>query len=162
MVQQRIVKGYCIDTSALIDMWRVHYPEDVFPALWVDIGTIVRDGILVAPVEVLDELERKDDELLAWARTHAEMCLDLSAEEVSLVGEMVAAHLGWVDLYKETPDADPFIVALARTRDLCVVTAERMSAPTERPRIPNICRHYRVECINPVELFRQRGWRYGD
>ncbi len=37
MIQARLTKGYCIDTCALIDLWRRFYPPDIFKKLWKDI-----------------------------------------------------------------------------------------------------------------------------
>ena len=33
--------GYVIDTSALIDLHRVHYAPDVFKSLWTKLGELV-------------------------------------------------------------------------------------------------------------------------
>lgn len=39
MIQTRLQKGFCIDTCALIDMRRSHYPPDVFLGLQADLET---------------------------------------------------------------------------------------------------------------------------
>jgi len=61
--------GYVIDTNALIDLWRRRYPRDVFPTLWQKIEELIKSGELVAPQEVLSELQRQHDELYLWAKT---------------------------------------------------------------------------------------------
>ena len=33
MIQETLTPGYVIDASALIDLWRVYYPPDIFPTL---------------------------------------------------------------------------------------------------------------------------------
>jgi predicted nucleic acid-binding protein len=48
---------YCIDTSVWIDAWRDYYPPDVFGSLWERMDHLVRAGKVIAPVEVLLELE---------------------------------------------------------------------------------------------------------
>ncbi|OHB74310.1 MAG: hypothetical protein A2Z25_23310 [Planctomycetes bacterium RBG_16_55_9] len=60
--------GYVIDTNALIDLWRRRYPRDVFPTLWRKIEGLIKSGELVAPQEVLNELQRQYDELYIWAK----------------------------------------------------------------------------------------------
>ncbi len=67
MIQARIDEGFCIDTCALIDLWRRYYPPDVFPGLWADIEKLIGQGRLIAPREVLEELRGVDDEMLEWA-----------------------------------------------------------------------------------------------
>lgn len=54
---------YCIDTSALIDLNRM-YSRDIFPTLWRRLGDLVKSGRLFAPLEVLREVEKGDDELV--------------------------------------------------------------------------------------------------
>jgi hypothetical protein len=82
MIQERLERGYCIDTCALIDLWRRYYPPDIFPGLWEDIEKLVKQRLLVAPREVLEELKGVDDELLEWARNHDDMFLDLNDDQL--------------------------------------------------------------------------------
>jgi len=51
----KLIPGYCIDTSALIDFNRT-YPRDVFPSLWEKMELMVKNGNLIAPKEVLNEI----------------------------------------------------------------------------------------------------------
>ena len=64
---------YCIDTSAILDGWARYYPPDVFAALWSNIEAMIEAGELIAPEEVLHEIEKKEDDLHKWAKTHAKM-----------------------------------------------------------------------------------------
>jgi len=75
---------YCIDTSGLIDLGR-RYPERVFGALWREIERLINRGRLIAPREVLRELQRGDDEMYTWAKKHERMAIDLDQEQMSLV-----------------------------------------------------------------------------
>lgn len=159
---------YCIDTSALIHLKRL-YPIDVFPGLWNQLGRLVRSGRLIAPFEVLKELEKKDDVLLRWARRHRRMFKKLDAAQIEKVKEIARAFPALFDPEKETPDADPFVVALAMVQNeskkddlfpqqYIVVTQE--SAEAGRRRIPAACRHYGLECIAVLELFRRENWKF--
>ncbi|MCK4820763.1 DUF4411 family protein, partial [bacterium] len=77
MTTLELFSGYCIDTSALIDLWRRNYPRDIFKSLWNEIEDLISYRRLVAPREVLKELEKQDDELLVWAKKNLEMFIDL-------------------------------------------------------------------------------------
>ena len=71
MGQRALLSGYCIDTSSLIDLWRRHYPPDVFQTLWEkDIEALIFQGEIIAPQEVFNELKQKDDELFKWVKKH--------------------------------------------------------------------------------------------
>jgi len=60
----QLFSGYCIDTSAIIDLWRRKYAPDVFPSLWKNLENLISQGFLIAPRKVFEELEKQDDELL--------------------------------------------------------------------------------------------------
>lgn len=81
--------GYVIDTGALIDLWRRRYPRDVFRTLWNKIEEMIRTGELIAPQEVLVELQRQHDELSAWARGQ-KFFLDLDGEQLKCVTDIMA------------------------------------------------------------------------
>jgi hypothetical protein len=69
---------YSIDTSSLIHGWRRAYPPKRFPGLWARIDDLIGEGRLVASIEVFNELEKKDDEILAWAKERKEALFDVT------------------------------------------------------------------------------------
>ncbi len=160
MVQRELRVGYCIDTSALIDLWKDPYPPDVFPAIWKDLDELIDKGLLVAPGVVYDELSARDDDLLRWAKEHKQMFHELNEFETKKVIEIMKRYPKWVDHYKEKEVADPFIIALALGKGWTVVTSEKPNLNPEKPKIPDVCKEYNVNCINLLELFREVGWKY--
>jgi predicted nucleic acid-binding protein len=152
--------GYVIDTNALIDLWRRHYAKDVFPQLWELLEKMIADQELIAPQEVLAELRPQNDELYRWA-TKQDFFKDLDAEQVGFAKEIVAKFPNLVDPDKTIPDADPFVVALARSKGWKVVSAEKRSGVGSRPKIPNVCEHYTgMVCLPLLDFFRDRNWRF--
>lgn len=160
--------GYCIDTSAVIDLWRRVYAPDVFPSVWKEIENLISQGYLIAPREVLNELERyfdKNDELLKWAKKHKRMFKDLDDAQLQQVQNILKEFQRFVDETKETPEADPFVIALAMSKRWTVITSEQPANlnanPGARPKIPNVCEHYNVKCIYQLlEFFRERKWKF--
>lgn len=151
--------GYCIDTNALIDLWRRFYPPDVFPSLWKNLENLISDRRLVAPREVFKELENLDDELLKWARNHRGMFEDLDYQQVDQVKDILRRFPRLVDENKIIPDADPFVIALARSKGWTVITSENPGNPGGPPRIPDVCKEYEVRCIKLLEFFREQKWK---
>jgi len=151
---------YCIDTSALINLWREPYAPDIFPGIRKDIEGLVRDGRLVAPSHVYAELEVRDDDLHDWAKAHKRMFRRLDEDDLWKVSRILRQFPTLIDAGKDTEDADPFLIALAMDRGWCVVTSERSGGARGRPRIPNVCRHFGLRCIGLMDLFREQGWRY--
>ncbi len=163
---------YCIDSSALIDLKQL-YPVGTFPGLWHEMSNMVKEERLIAPREVLKEVEG-DPDLKPWLRQNKRMFVTLSAEQLAIVRDVLRQFPRLVDAAKETPDADPFIITLAISKnreppDLlgvrkCVVlTCEKLSN-TPTPKIPNVCQHYQVECLAGstalTEFFRAEGWEF--
>ena len=59
---------YSIDTSALVHAYQRSYPPDILPDLWDKrLDELIEAWRLFAAYDVLEELERKLDDLCAWA-----------------------------------------------------------------------------------------------
>lgn len=161
---------YCIDTSALIDLKRL-YPSDVFLTLWEKLNELVKQGRLIAPREVLKEIEEKDDELLRWVKKHKKMFKKLNQQQIEIVKEIQQRFPTLVDPAKKIPDADPFVIALAiaeskKAKELLfkdqyiVITQEKPSSRGGKPQIPDVCQYYRIAWMPVGELFKKEQWRF--
>lgn len=164
---------YCIDTSALIDLnkW---YPIEVFPTLWGNLDDLVQQGRLTAPREVLKEIERKDDDLLRWVKDHRNMFTEPSPEQLETVKDILRLFPNLIDHTKSIPDADPFVIALALVKNKeeqssffagkCLVVTQEKPSRGDRPKIPDVCQHYGVECITGptalTDLFKKEDWKF--
>ncbi len=62
---------YCFDTSVFIHAALRAYPQINFPSFWNNLDTLIQSGNVVCPKAVLNELEKKDDDLLSWAKMRA-------------------------------------------------------------------------------------------
>lgn len=112
MIQLRLREGYCIDTSALIDLHTNHYPPDVFPGLWNDLEFLIEQGLFIAPEEVFQEICVKDDGLAKWGKSNKTMFIPLDADQIGEVSRILERFPGLVDQHKTIPEADPFLIAL--------------------------------------------------
>ena len=70
-----------VDTGAILDGWRRYYPPDVFPDVWTGIEELIEKGELRATEEVLVELEKRGDDIFAWAKERKGACLPASTIE---------------------------------------------------------------------------------
>ncbi len=148
--------GYVIDTSALIDLWR-GCPRDVYPDLRPQIESLIASGDLIAPQEVLAELEVQRDELYEWAKQQS-LFVDLDDDQIRLARSILKRFPKLVDEKKTTPDADPFVVALALSRGWKVVSSEKGHGSGAT--IPDVCTHYEVQCLRLLDFFRDRKWTF--
>lgn len=162
---------YCTDTSSLID-FKERNPPDLYPGPWEKLAELGLAGRLVAPREVRRELEAGDDELVSWASRQANLFRDPGEAEVEAVKEILVAFPRFIDIDRERPIADPFVVALALVHNrsqagvmfpqqCIVVTQERgRRAITAPPKIPDVCAHYGIEAVRLLALMRAEGWAF--
>lgn len=136
------------------------YPIDVFPSVRQKLGDIAREKIVVSPREVLRELEKRDDELYKWVKENISFH-NLDYEQQEIVRNIMARFPNLVDINKPTPEADPFVIALAKSKNLITVTQEKyvnISGPKSKPQIPNVCEALNVKWVPLIDLFREQGW----
>ena len=154
-----------MDASALIDLYK-DYPEDRFEGLWnTDLPEIINEDIFKAPNEVFKELQ--DEDLVVWAKKHKKMFKQLDEFQISKSLEIVSKFPKLIDPDKEIPDADPFVIALTLEKDEqrrlkgnaanVVVSHENVK---HQNKIPAVCSHYNLECIQNIEMFRRLDWKF--
>jgi predicted nucleic acid-binding protein len=150
--------GYVIDTCAIIDLWH-QYPRSTFTSLWARVEKLAQEGRLVCPGQVLSELRRKDDEASDWLEKKKRLIV--SREDVpvwNLAHRIAAANPGFVDYSRTIPQADPYVVALAKSLGWAVVTSERTKG-FGAVNIPSVCRKESIPCLNLLEFFARESWR---
>jgi hypothetical protein len=149
---------YSIDTSVLIDAYRVHYPPQVFPSVWAVLDELADTGVMAAPEEVLCELEVRDDHLLKWSRDHRGMFRPLSETVQKRVTDVLALCPALIDADASGPAAaDPYVIALAEVEGCAVVTSEKATGNVAKPRIPDVCKGLGIACLDLVAMLSQEG-----
>ena len=99
MRQTSLQRGFCIDTSALIEM--TTYPQDIFGGLWDDIGSVADNGLLISPKEVYQEIGREREEnLQTWVRNHSGMFTQLDEDQFIIAQSIVREYPKLVDIDK--------------------------------------------------------------
>lgn len=148
---------YCIDTNCILERGR-NYPPEQFPSLWGLIESLIIDGRLYASVEVLEELERVDqDEPTAWAKSQKGLFVPLDLAQTNAVAQIQEEMPDLVDYRSNKSGGDPFVIALALVRGYTVLTQENRSSLPSRPRIPNACGRYKIPYFNLVGLMKAEG-----
>lgn len=158
-----LFSGYSIDTSALIDLWRRYYPPDIFPSLWKKLEDLVSKGSLIATHKVYEELKKyfdMNDELLKWVKKHKKMFRNLDNDQLTHLSEIIKHYPEFVDSDKTLPEADPFVIALAKSKGWTVVTSERPANPGGRLKIPDVCEKCNIKSVSIIEFFREQGWNF--
>lgn len=152
---------YSLDTSALIAAFHERYPINSFPSLWCKIEELIKNGRLKMSEVVFEEAMR-DTEIKQWCDQNQlkhdfQVTID---ESVQLhVNEVLLQFPKLVDDRTGKSGADPWAIALAMmTQNCIVVTEENPTNSEKRPKIPDACAHFNLQCIKIVELIGRENW----
>ena len=152
---------YSIDTSALIAAFHERYPIENFPSLWREIEALIKNGRLKMSQVVFEEAMR-DTEIKQWCdenqlKSDFQVTIDESVQEK--VSEVLSEFPRLVDNRTGKSGADPWVIALALTdENYIVLTEENPTHSQNRPKIPDVCTHFYVECIKIVDLIKRENW----
>lgn len=152
---------YCVDTSSISELRA--YRRDVFPAIWDKISELIAQGRLVAPREVLRELERGDPDIYAWAKAQP-IFADLDDQQLAAARD-IQSRFDLTDRDATGPMADELVVALPLSRvagrlmpgDSYIVVTQESRGGRGSSKIPNVCDAFGIPCIKLADLFQREG-----
>lgn len=167
---------YVVDTSFLIEVHK-RYPRKTLPGIWKDIETLIREGRIVAPINVRDEINQQDDELKDWVNDHPAMFKALNRELLETTAFVVNKYPRTAKPSSQKPHhADPFVIGLAikmrrlhsLTPQEILVVAEEKSKLAENPdlrdaeieKIPDVCQKFGIPCRSHLEMFKREGFKF--
>ena len=150
---------FVIDTSSLLELH--HIPEDIFPSIWKELDKLIDAGELVAPHEVRREVEKGQDEIVKWAKSHSHLFKMLDVEQGRHLGTVIQDFPTMAGASHTGPFADPLVVALAMSLKSAsgsspVVVTEEVPRGPGSTKIPNLCQRYGISCVNLHGLLRVR------
>jgi hypothetical protein len=154
---------YVFDTSSILEL-QAYYPA-TFPSFWERMDDLVLSGEVVSVAEVRKEIDAQvtATHILDWVDLWPQLFTIPAPQEQAYVAEIFAIPhfrqlVGVKQLERGMPVADPFIVARGRHLPACVVTEE--SYKQNAAKIPNVCKHFSVDCIKLKEFLQRQGWRW--
>lgn len=148
---------YSMDASSLIEAYHI-YPFDVFPSLWKNMEElIIHDKLKM--FELVYDQEVKDEELIKWFKERKlDSIFRVTIEQVDQTKARGLIPL-LVDPETGASAGDPWVIALAREYlNGIVVSQEKPSGNKDKPKIPNVCEHLDIECIDILGLMRRENW----
>jgi hypothetical protein len=153
---------YVFDTSPLSSLFR-HFYKRRFPTLWERFDALVVDGTVTSTREVRRELDLYTHVDEDWVRCNGGIFTTPTAAEAQFIRNIYAVrhfqqNIELKKLQKGGLNADPFVVAKAQANGGIVVTLE--GVPPHGAKIPNICQHFDVRCLNLEEFMEEEGWQF--
>ena len=154
---------YVFDTGSLSKL--KHYYPNVFKSVWSGLNALVASGDLISTREVWNEMQLgvPHPHVQSWINANKTMFQVPQGIELQVVGQILAiphfqALIGTKQQLNGTPVADPFVIALAKTKSGTVVTEEELKPNAAK--VPNVCQHFGVSCINLETFMQQQGWSF--
>ncbi|MGI1663962.1 PIN domain-containing protein [Palleronia sp. KMU-117] len=153
---------YVFDTSPLSNLFR-HFYRGRFPTLWAQFEDLVADGVVTSTREVRRELEVYAHADEDWVAANGSMFTTPTAEEALVIRDIYSVphfrqNIEMKKIQKGGLNADPFVIAKAHASARSVVTLE--ANQPRAAKIPNICAHLGVPCMNLEEFMEDQGWRF--
>jgi len=157
--------NYVVDTDVLITLMTYH-PQDkpAYQAIWDEIETLIKQENIFSTMVVYDEIIKylgKNDQLKKWAISHKKrFFISPNQETWQLAQDIIKKFpdlLNKKKLQTGEPDADPFLIALAKSEGATIITQERKDLPNK---IPMVALHYSVKSIDLYEFFEERKLKF--
>lgn len=158
---------YIIDTSSLVKLNK-NNPLDVFPSIWKNLETLAENDRLIAPRDVLNEINQNDDQLSGWAKKQKKMFKNPTLSQIKIVQDILREYPSLIDVDRRF-DADPWVIALTiemvNNSQKTLITIKRIVVTEEKLRgnqvkIPFVCGKNAIEAIDIIALFRIENWKF--
>jgi hypothetical protein len=155
--------SYVFDTSPFSTLFKNYYRR-TFRSLWERFEELVESGEIVSTREVLRELEDGPVESAAqWASQHPTLFAAPTADKGAFVRRIYRVphfqqNIEQRKVLRGGRCADPFVIARAAVDDRAVVTVEEYKPNAVK--IPNICRHFDIECLSLEQFMEAEGWEF--
>lgn len=157
---------YAIDTNVIVsflgDSDSEHYPMDVFKPQWDFLEKAMKDGRVVAPAVVADELEKWTKNvpaIKAWLNDHRYLFHDITLDaELTSAKEIVNAFPAYGSSVNYLGDLQ--VMAFARARGLKVISLELKATQhsAKKPKIPNVCEQFGIDWVSLAGFLRAEGF----
>ena len=154
---------YVFDTSSIRSLQ--HFYPSVFKTIWEGLDGLVQQQNLISTREVWNEVERQNisADVQAWAKSNKQIFTTPTSAELQFVAQILQIKhfqglIGEQQRLKGTPVADPFVIACAKIKGGTVVTEEQPKPNAAK--IPNVCEHFNVPCIDLEGFMQQQGWNF--
>ncbi len=168
---------YVIDTSSLIQAFRLYYQFSYGMEFWNCIKEHVDDGTVCLFEAVYEEIKEKDDELARWVQklriVHKGNLMPQIDNCYSQICEYVENT--YDDTKRRSKDkfiesADAWVVSVAKMCDSIIVTQETamihtLSYPVKKNvkknvKIPDVARAFQIVCNDTFEFLNDIGFEF--
>ena len=153
---------YVFDNSPLSNLFK-HFYRGRFPTLWQNFEALVSRDVVTSTREVKRELDQYAHADQNWIRQYSQIFSTPTTAELEIIRRIYAIkhfqqNIESKKLQRGGLNADPFVVAKAAVYSGTVVTLE--SFRPNGAKIPNICQHFGIACIDLEQFMEEQGWKF--
>lgn len=164
---------YSIDTSYLVEAWKVWYPYENFQGAWQVLVSAANAKQLFVIDRVYDELEKQVPDLVVFFDAHAaswqhptagDTRLESALQhlETDLLAGRIIRNYPAQNIRKYLEVADPTVVLHAQLYQHVVVSNELSDRLTKKgPKLPDLCGFMGVSHATPPEFAGVLGYHFG-
>lgn len=156
-------RRYCLDTNAFIEPWNKYFSMSRCPEYWNIIDKLGQGNVVFCPDQVKREIDKTDDALKAWLNARTHLVRAETVEVQKIVREILKEFPHIISVGAERSMADPWVIAHAAVEKAVVVSKEYVESPKQgatRVKIPDVCRHYKIPCINDFAFVDEVGIKF--
>ena len=175
MTQQPLLAiTWAIDASSIMELDNAHivlsgmekppprFTESERTAIWAGLERLAGEGRLKLLDKIEDDLERWYPDVLSKLRAFPNVRIRTTPQIRATYQQIIAKHPKLMQRLLHHDDADPYLVAAAKTRGYGVVTEEKDNATRKSKSkdvpIPDLCALEGVQCRNLRNLGKDEGW----
>jgi hypothetical protein len=148
---------YCLDANVLIQPWNNYYSPKLCPNFLDILSKLIDEGIIFCTSEVEREILKEDDALKDWIQSHPKFVHEIDEDIQIKLRKILAEYPYLVNATKDRSMGDPWVIAHAWSVGATVVTSEIKSNSVKRVKIPDVCEHFKVRCIDVFDFFKEVG-----
>jgi hypothetical protein len=153
------MEHYVIDTNCLNNLNL--YSKEVFPSLWSNFISMVKNGEIFSLKEVRAELSQANGKVGEyWDQfdTDSNFFIELGDDEISCVEQLEQFEEFQKAGENKSYFADPFLIATAMSKNCTVLSDERKIQ--SKSSIPYVCNQMGVKYMNLTEFMIHQGWKW--
>lgn len=161
---------YLLDTNVFISAHKQYYSPDFCPGFWECLMHFCSEGQVMSIDRVKEEIHYPP-ELVSWVDATPNSMFRAS-QGAPVVYEFQQI-MAWIEKHPKfkysakrefSKGADGWLIAYAKSHGAIVVTNEVFDPKVRKKvKIPNVCQHFKVECMTTYEMLRELGvefnWR---
>jgi len=155
---------YLLDSDTFIRANNDYYDTEMVPGFWSALEKLNKEGVVFSLDAVKRELDEEDDWISRWATMRGSgFFLRRDAEAAKTMRTLAV----WIQTNEQYTDAakrefmdgaDFSLVGFAMAHPFTIVTLETDQPNSiSRIKIPSICKHFNVDCINLKTMIKRLG-----